>query len=150
MGERTHFKSAIFEQDVAEQILQLIAEGQPLTKICKTEGMPRYRTVLNWLTNGNNPEFERAYALCREHQADTLTDEIMEDAERAEQTLKGDRSDNARVQAVRLRIDTKKWVASKMKPNKYGDRLGLTNGSGGPVEVAIVNYATEQKDNDPA
>lgn len=136
-----------FDQGIADKILEEIAKGRPLTKICKADGMPNYITVLKWLASGKFPEFEKAYQLSREHQADTLTDEIMEDAERAEQTLKGDRSDNARVQAVRLRIDTKKWVASKMKPWKYGDKLGLTGGDGGAIEITVTNYATEKTEN---
>lgn len=141
------FQSSAFRPEIGDEILELIAQGQPMTKICRRKDMPSYSVVLRWLSNGLNPEFEKAYRLAREHQADTLTDEIMEDAERAEETLKGDRSDNARVQAVRLRIDTKKWVASKMKPQKYGDKLGVTGDGGGPLEIAIVNYATKQ-DND--
>jgi len=127
-------------------ILDEIANGVPLTKICRRDDMPSYRTVLRWLSNGENPEFEKAYGLAREHQADTLTDEIMEDAERAEENIVGDRADNARVQACRLRIETKKWVASKMKPRKYGDKLGLTNGDGGPLEISIVQYGSKADD----
>jgi len=142
-----------FNQEQADLILEEIAKGRPLTKIVRENpGLPSYSTILKWLSNGENPEFEIAYVLAREHQADTLTDEIMEDAEEAEKRLTGDRSDNARVQAVRLRIDTKKWVASKMKPNKYGDKLGVGGLNGGPLEVSIVNYAKkedEEPDNDP-
>jgi len=71
----------------------------------------------------------------------------MEDAERAEKSISGDRSDNARVQACRLRIETKKWVASKMKPRKYGDKTALTGADGGPIEISIVNYGSGKEDN---
>jgi hypothetical protein len=35
-------------------------------------------------------------------------------------------ADNATVQAQRLRIDTRRWVLSKLRPERYGDRLQLT------------------------
>jgi len=33
---------------------------------------------------------------------------------------------NALVSAVKLKIDTDKWIASKLKPKKYGERLELS------------------------
>lgn len=37
----------------------------------------------------------------------------------------------------RLRVDTRKWLASKLKPKKYGDKVDLTHsGPGGkPIET---------------
>lgn len=32
------------------------------------------------------------------------------------------------VQRSRLRIDARKWIAAKLKPKKYGERLGLDHG----------------------
>lgn len=145
--KNSRWKSAELDEAIAQEILELIAEGWPMTKICKRDDMPSYNIVLKWLSNGSNPEFEVAYEHAREHQADTLTDQIMEDAEHAEDSIKGDRADNARVQAVRLRIETKKWVASKMKPRKYGDKTALTGADGGAIEIAVVNYGAEKKDN---
>ena len=31
--------------------------------------------------------------------------------------------DYAKVQQLRLQVDTRKWIASKLKPKKYGDRI---------------------------
>ena len=32
-------------------------------------------------------------------------------------------NDNAAVQRARLRVDTRKWLMSKLAPRKYGDRV---------------------------
>lgn len=39
-----------------------------------------------------------------------------------------DTGDNARVQARRLQVDTRKWYLSKVLPKLYGDKLDLTSG----------------------
>ncbi len=98
---------------MAERICERIAEGEPLTRICKDGRLPAYRTVLGWRVA--NEEFQRMYARAREDAADTLADQIRELAERVE---KGKLEPNA----GRVAIDALKWIASKLKPRQYGDR----------------------------
>ncbi len=37
----------------------------------------------------------------------------------------------------RVKLDTRKWIAAKLKPRAYGDRLAVesTGKNGGPIEV---------------
>jgi hypothetical protein len=42
------------------------------------------------------------------------------------------------VQRSRLRIDTRKWLASKLKPKKYGDKLELGGDDNSPLTVRIL------------
>jgi hypothetical protein len=49
--------------------------------------------------------------------------------------------DTERMARAKLRIDTRKWLMSKLKPEKYGDALKLGgDGSGDPIRM-IVNAA---------
>ena len=36
---------------------------------------------------------------------------------------------------MRLRVDSRKWIAAKLKPKKYGDRTTLAGDKENPVEV---------------
>jgi hypothetical protein len=49
--------------------------------------------------------------------------------------------DSASVQHARLRIDTRKWAASKLKPKKYGDKVvsEISGPSGRPIETATIS-----------
>ena len=40
------------------------------------------------------------------------------------------------IQRSRLRVDSRKWLASKLAPKKYGDRLAaeLSGPDGGPIQ----------------
>ena len=48
---------------------------------------------------------------------------------------------NAVVQAVKLKADNLKWVMSKMKPKKYGDKLELAGDQDNPITVNLISYA---------
>ena len=51
---------------------------------------------------------------------------------------------NAEVQKVRLQVDTRKWLMSKMRPERYGDRVALTGDSrGAPIRISDEAAARE-------
>jgi len=138
----------IFDKEKADYICeQLATSHKSLRSICKEEGMPSVRTVLYWLTKGDDPEsdpiykeFLRQYACARENQADFLAEEIIEISEHTEEDHTAFTGGNV-VNRDKLRIDARKWVAAKLKPKKYGDRVDLTsNGKSlsGPMLVEIV------------
>jgi len=101
-----------YSVDVADTICQEIMTGKSLRTICAQEDMPGASTVYSWLRE--HPEFQEAYVQAREVQADVLADEIIEIA---------DTEPDAQV--ARNRIDARKWLASKLRPKKYGDHLKL-------------------------
>lgn len=117
-----------YNDETASIICDRIAGGESLRKICACEDMPDKKTVLKWLRD--NPEFVTHYACAREAQADHMAEEILEISDESRQDTYID--DDGRVitnQEViarsRLRVDARKWLASKMAPKKYGDRLEL-------------------------
>ena len=101
-----------YNKELAAQILGRLADGEPLTAICKTEGMPPRRTVCAW--RHAHPEFEANYTRARENAGDVW-------AERALQAALSATPETA--QAARVRFDALRWYASKLAPRQYGDRL---------------------------
>jgi hypothetical protein len=88
--------------------------------------MPKKTAVYEWLLR--HKEFADIYARAREDQADTLADEIHAIADELPQQVvdeKGNatRYDSAYVQWQKNRVDARKWVAAKLKPKKYSDRI---------------------------
>ncbi len=123
-----------YSHQVADEICRRIAEGEPLTKICKDPKMPAYRTVLGWrVSDAGDGSFLHMYARAREDAADTLADEIRELAQRV---VRGKLDPNA----GRTAIDALKWIASKLKPRAYGDRLEL---AGKVTTTDVVDQAPE-------
>jgi hypothetical protein len=107
-------RPTFYTDELADTICQRIAEGETLVKICKDATMPSYRTVLNW--RSHIPAFKVKYDAAREDAADTLADEL-------KQIALDVREGRIDPQAGRVAIDAFKWMASKLKPKSYGDRL---------------------------
>lgn len=104
--------------------------------------MPAVRTVLYWLAEAGKPDakeelktFLHQYAHAREAQADFMAEEIIEIADDGSNdymtVVKGDQEYNIENKEVtnrsKLRVDARKWVASKLKPKKYGDKIDLNH-----------------------
>jgi hypothetical protein len=52
------------------------------------------------------------------------------------------------IQRSRLRVDSRKWLASKLAPKKYGDKVSteLSGPDGGPIREALIVEYVRSKD----
>ena len=124
------------------EILRRLANGESLRQICKSDGMPSAPTVRDWVLSDS--AFAEQYARARSHGLDAIAEEIQEIADdatndfmlRTSETGVNKVLDAEHVNRSRLRIDARKWLLSKLRPDKYGDdqRIQLTGAAGGPVQ----------------
>lgn len=116
--------------DVQQEICRRVMEGESVRAICRDEQMPCRSTVLNWLAS--DPTFRTAYAMAKQLLAETLAEEIIEIADDASQDWKegedGRVFDHEHVQRAKLRVDSRKWLAGKLAPKRYGDSSMLRVG----------------------
>jgi hypothetical protein len=118
-------RPTIHSPKLAGRICDLIAEGSSLRLIGEMPAMPSRRTMRGWLET--QPEFERGYEIARRQRTDALVDEIVEIAD----AVKGSDS-AAAVNAARLAVDTRRWLAAKLLPLRLGDRSAVElTGKGG-------------------
>lgn len=86
------------------------------------------------------------YARARDDQADTLADQIIDIADTPLQGVKTKTDANGKViettegdmiEHRRLQVDARKWIAAKLKPRRYGERLNTehTGLDGGPIII---------------
>lgn len=128
-----------YSQETADYICEALSDGHSLKEICDADDMPTRSTVYRWLSL--HPEFSDMYARAREEQAETLADEIIAIADESYGDTKEDKHGNTVcdtefIQRSKLRVDARKWVAAKLKPKKYGDRI--TQNHEGSVQVSAV------------
>lgn len=124
-----------FSQEMAAQICGRIAAGESLNRISKTEGFPDQVTVYRWLAS--NESFRQMYTQAREEQAETLADEIVDIAD-ADPEIEQVRDKDGEIVEMRVhaayvayqknRIEARKWVAAKLKPRKYGEKVDVNHG----------------------
>jgi hypothetical protein len=128
----------IYTREIADEICKLMSEGATLNQICRRPGMPSRPTVLNWALEDRDG-FSDRYARARDHLIDHWADEAMDIAddssndfiEREQQN--GDSKVVANREAIersRLRVDTRKWMLTKLKPQRYGDKVDLKHDAG--------------------
>lgn len=140
-----------FTDEIGDTICERIALGESVRSICDDEAMPSMSTVFKWLRD--NEGFSQQYARARETQADTIVDEILDIADDGRNDWMEKRnSDGENIgwqengEAMRrsqLRIDARKWMAGKLRPKKYGEKLALTDGDGGPLKVSVVRFSDD-------
>lgn len=112
-GGSTHSTKRVARTpEIEKQILDILARGKGVTTACKELGLA-YSTVLRWRTD--DLEFDRAVMRARIDGADCLADETIEIADNS--------TDDANTK--RVRVDARKWLASKLKPTQYGEQLDL-------------------------
>lgn len=137
-----------YTMELGDLICERLSDGESLRAICAEEGMPNRSTVFRWV--GANDAFRDQYARAREEQADTLADEIVSISDEECTMVRADKHPGAKadgedgnVEVVfdatavarnRLRVDARKWVASKLKPKKYGERQVLAGDPDAPLQ----------------
>jgi hypothetical protein len=129
-------RPSIFTQDLADRIcLNISTSNKSLRTICKELGIS-VASVLNWLNDKEKPEFLAQYTRAKEEQADFLAEEMIEIADDGSndsmivydnQGKPKEVEDKEWTNRSKLRVETRKWIASKLKPKKYGDKLQTEN-----------------------
>jgi hypothetical protein len=134
---------AEFDQDTFDRICERIADGESLRAICKDADMPSKTSVFRWLAK--DATLSDQYARAREAQADAIFDEILDIAddgandwmETSSEEGSAWRLNGEHIQRSRVRIDARKWMAGKLRPKVYGDKLDLDAKVSGKVEFVI-------------
>jgi hypothetical protein len=120
-GSREH----VYTPEIAAEICRRVSLGETLTVVCKSPGIDP-ATVRDWVV-GDRDGFAQAYARARVNQAEAWSDAIVAVAE--DETLEpNDR---------RVRIDTKKWLMSKLYPSRYGDKIVHSGDPATPIAHVV-------------
>ena len=123
--------------DNAERICALLAEGYTLRQIARELGLRSASTIVNWANEDTT--FRERYARAMELRCERMADEILEISDNASNDWMEREGlivpDHENVQRSRLRVDSRKWLMSKMLPKKYGDKVTqeITGEDGGAL-----------------
>jgi hypothetical protein len=139
-------RPSLYSIELAATVCDRISGGESLRKVCRDESMPCTATVMKWARE--IPEFTELYAKAREMLLEHWSEEITEIADdgsndwvaSVDPENPGYRLNGEHINRSRLRVDTRKWLLSKLAARKYGDRIAteLSGPNGGPIETADV------------
>lgn len=129
-----------YTPELADRICLLISTTTlGTTKVSEMCGITR-ESLFTWRLR--HPEFADKYAQAKREQQELMAEEIAEIADESPVcVMQGDGwtkecVDAAGVQRNRLRVDTSKWLMSKLAPKVYGDRQAIEHS--GEIKSVIV------------
>lgn len=121
-------------QELRDEVCARRIRGEKLQDICADEHLPSYDTLMKWWLGepgDGHDAFRHAYAHALMAWAMGVVDEIVEIAD----DTSGDWQWSERKQAwvpdndtptrAKVRIDTRKWIATKMLPRLFGERMEI-------------------------
>lgn len=142
-----HGNTTVYNRELADEICERIACGETLRQVCRLKGIGD-STVRRWVLNdidGFSARYTHARELCLDVWAEEIV-EIGDDAandwmSREQRNLPDDdpkkvawQVNGEHVTRSRLRVDSRKWLLSKLRPDRYGDKLQV---GGDPAGAAI-------------
>ena len=140
MSEDGRGRPSTYTPELGDKVCASLEETGSLRKTCSEEGMPPESTVRHWVQDVDG--FAAQYAKARQVGYENLADDLLAIADDGNAdvfvtdegalVVRGDV-----VARARLRVDTRKWLLSKVLPKIYGDKVALTGEGGGPVNLAL-------------
>ena len=123
-------RPSMYSRELAEKICDLVATNpEGLKHLCNQNNwMPCVDTIREW--RWKNEEFSALYTKAKLSQAELLTEDCLDIADNTDfDTLTKEKQDGEEYEVAntewinrsRLRVDTRKWLASKLLPRVYGD-----------------------------
>jgi hypothetical protein len=100
-----------------------MSEGDSLRQVCRDNDIAE-ATVRQWVRD-DREGFAAHYQAARALQVESWSDKIIELANR----------DDLEPNDKRLRVDTLKWLMSKLAPKRYGERLLVAGEPEAPLQV---------------
>lgn len=141
-----------YKQSIADTICTELAKGRSLRSVCRDDGMPPESTVRQWALD-DREGFAAQYARAREIGYHSMADELLEIADDGRNDyITGEDPvptlNSEHIQRSRLRVDTRKWMLSKVLPKVYGDKLDVTSDGerlAAPSAVVFEVYDPKQR-----
>ena len=107
-----------------QDIVDKVSAGKSVSTVLREPGYPTWTSFQGMLASDD--KLRAAYEKAVQDRADRMADEILElSDEEMPAGLEGAMA-SAWVQQKRMQVDARKWIASKLKPRTYGDRIDMT------------------------
>jgi len=128
-------RPTILTDRLIDELCQRLSQGVSMRSVCRDDDMPCMATIWRWLRENDN--FAKRYTAAKQESADAMIEDILAISDQDDDEESTNRS--------RLRVDTRKWIAAKLRPEKYSEKLDLTP-SGGTVKITIGGKSTTEED----
>ena len=120
-------RPTLYSKKLADTICTRLSLGESMRSVCRSEEMPEMETIWRWLRE--KKDFNEQYVRATEERTEAQHEDLLDLGDNAIELSQSvdPKASGAVVQAVKLKADNLRWVMSKMKPKKYGDKVDLTS-----------------------
>lgn len=115
-------KGRVKLEDVKEELLLRIAEGESVFKISHDDHMPHRTVLYKWMREDH--QFHQEYLAALDQRADKYV-EMIADLSAHMQHRAAMGASNEEVTALKTHINSLQWIAARLSPKKYGDKQTL-------------------------
>ncbi len=125
--------------DIIMEICGHVAEGTAIYKVLKSDPkrMPSREAFFRHVAT--NEKYSKLYAEACQLRGEYFADQISELADEA----RGQDSDE--IQAIKLQVNTRQWLASRLLPKRYGDKMIVAGDADNPLVTQLVQGAEALK-----
>jgi len=159
-GARERKPRITYSDELLATILDRVANGEPLSRVCDSDDMPSRKSFFEWVAKDDSIKAKYEFAI--QMRADIYAESIIDIADEEVTMIKASKHgggeddgdievvfDSAAVARNRLRVDARKWYASKLAPKKYGDKVqtevsGAIGIDAAPVEATRPSVTREE------
>jgi hypothetical protein len=159
-----------YVKSVGDEVLDRIRNGETIREIVTDLEMPAKNTIWEWENGhlGAPSSWRNDYARARQKQADSFVNDTIAIADLVDETahlaavaalenLPEDATNTEKrraffyakkrsLEAAKLQIDTRHWVASRMAPDRWGDKVTIEHvgDESRPIAIDMSKLSTEQ------
>lgn len=133
---------------IVNNVCDDVSNGITTRKAILKQGIP-FKTFYEWIDN--DEEKSKQYARATELRAEYLAEEILTISDSTEDDVITDENgtpitNHGIIQRDKLRVDTRKWLMSKMMPTKYSDKMNIDHTTNGK-EITEIKRTIVKPDN---
>ncbi len=113
-----------YTRELGDAVCELLMASGSLRAVCRNEGMPDRNTVMRWVVDDIDG-FAAKYARAKDIGIDDFVEQTPEIADEPPPLTAQGSVDTGAVAHAKLRIETRRWLAERMAPKRYGLKQGL-------------------------
>lgn len=133
--------------ETINSILEMMQSGKSLRTSCDAHNVSS-GAFMAWVSEDRN--LAEQYKAAREAMIDKIADDTVALADAEPERGPDGKVDSGWVSNQRLKIDTRKWLLSKLAPKKYGDKIEVSGDAANPLKIerierVVVGEVIEQR-----
>lgn len=121
----------LLTRDVMEEMCVLIAQGASVHRLTAQPGFPSRETFFSHCRE--DPWYAKRYNEALQLRGEHFADQIVDMADQALEAPTAEK-----VAALKLMVNTRQWVVSRLLPKKYGDKVIVQGDADNPIVTALV------------